>query len=187
MKIALILFLLPIIIGCANIKQSKNDTPLNYSEYKKNSKIPEIKSFFLTGKISLFVKEKGLSGRIKWVSEEENDTIEIYDPFNSTIAKIYLTKSSKKISFITPSASQSKETENFIRNIFGNSSNIFILRKFLLSPPIELSNNQNVSINFNGWVIKFKGTQDNIRKIPKIVEYTKGNLNLKIFINALKI
>ena len=62
-----------------------------------------------------------------------------------------------------------------------------MLRKFLLSPPIELSNNQNVSINFNGWVIRFKGIYDNIRKISKTVEYTKGNLSLKIFINNLKI
>jgi outer membrane biogenesis lipoprotein LolB len=187
MKIALILFLLPIIIGCANIQKSKNDIPQNYSEYKKNSKIPEIKNFLLTGKFSLFIKEKGLSGRIQWLSKDGNDTIEIFDPFNSTIAKIYLTKSPKNISFTTPSSSQSKETEKFIRNIFGTSNNIFMLRKFLLSPPIELSNNQNVSINFNGWVIRFKGIYDNIRKISKTVEYTKGNLSLKIFINNLKI
>tara|TARA_B110000967_G_C18812023_1_gene524140 strand:- start:412 stop:975 length:564 start_codon:yes stop_codon:yes gene_type:complete len=187
MKIALILFLLPTIIGCANIQQSKNDIPLDYSEYKKNSETLEIRDFLLTGKISLFIKDKGLSGRIKWLSKDGNDTIEIYDPFNSTIAKIYLVEYPKKISFLPSPSSQSKKTQNFIKNIFGNSSNIFILKKFLLSPPVELSNNQNVSINFKGWVIRFIGIQDDIQKIPKTVEYTKGTISLKIFINILKI
>ncbi|MDC0422898.1 hypothetical protein OAL85_01315 [Methylophilaceae bacterium] len=185
MKIVLILFLLPIIIGCASIQESKNDIPLDYSEYKKNLKNLEIKSFLLTGKISLFFKEKGLSGRIRWLSKNGYDTIEIYDPFNSIIAKISLTESPKKISFLPPF--QSKETKNIIKNIFGSSDNVFLLKKFLLSPPNELTHNQNVSINFENWLIKFNGIHDNIRKISKTVEYTKGNISLKIFINDLKI
>ena len=182
MKIVIILFLLPIIIGCANIQKSKNDITLNYSEYKKSLEISEVKSFLITGKISLFFKEKGLSGRIRWLSKDGNDTIEIYDPFNSIIAKISLTESPKNISFLPPS--QSKETKNIIKNIFGSSGNIFILKKFLLSPPAELSHNKSVSINFDNWIIRFSGIHDSI---PKTVEYTKGNISLKIFINDLKI
>jgi len=187
MKIVLILFLLPIVISCANIQQSKNDIPLNYSEYKKSLEVSGNKSFLLTGKISLFIKDKGLSGRIRWLSKDGHDTIEIYDPFNSIIAKISLTESPKKIAFLSSSRSQSKEAKNVIKNIFSSNDNIFILRNFLLSPPAELSGNHNVSINFDDWVIRFSGIHDNIRKIPKTVEYTKGNISLKIFINDLKI
>ena len=185
MKIVLILFLLPIIIGCANIQESKSDVALNYIEYKKNLKNSEIKNFLLTGKISLFFEEKGLSGRIRWLSKDGYDTIEIYDPFNSVIAKIFLTESPKKISFLPPS--QSKENKNIINNIFGNDDNVFLLKKFLLSPPNELTHNQNVSIYFDNWLIKFNGIHENIRKISKTVEYTKSNISLKIFINDLKI
>ncbi|MDG2252167.1 MAG: lipoprotein insertase outer membrane protein LolB [Methylophilaceae bacterium] len=185
MKIVLILFLLPIIIGCANIQQSKNDIPLNYSEYKERLEIPKIKNFHLSGKIFLYVKEKGLSGRMRWVSMNGHDAVEIYDPFNSIIAKVSLTESPRKISFESPS--HSKETKNVIKHIFGSSDNVFILKKFLLSPPEELTKNQNVSISFDGWTIRFSGIQDNIRKTPKMVEYTKGNISLKIFINDLKI
>jgi outer membrane biogenesis lipoprotein LolB len=187
MKIVLILFLLAIIIGCANIQQSKNDIPLNYSEYKKGLEILDNKSFLLAGKISLFIKDKGFSGRIRWLSKDGYDTIEIYDPFNSIISKISLTESPKKISFLSSSGSQSKEAKNIITNIFSSSDNIFTLKKFLLSPPAELSDNKNVSINFDDWIIRFSGIHDNIRKIPKTVEYTKGNISFKIFINDLKI
>lgn len=187
MKIVIILFLLPIIIGCANIHQSKNAAPLNYSEYKKNLNPQKIKNFFLSGKISLFIKKKGLSGRIKWISKDGYDNIEIYDPFNSMIAKVSLTDSPRKISFRSASPSKSKEVKNVIKDIFGSSSNIFILKKFLLSPPSTLSDTKNISVDFDGWVIMFSGIHDAIRKIPKTVEYIKGDISLKIFINDLKI
>ena len=187
MKIAIILFLLPIILGCANIQQSKKDASLNYREYIKNLKTPEIKNFLLSGKISLFIKEKGLSGRIKWVSKNGYDTIKIFDPFNNVIAKVSLAESPRKISFRSASPSQSKETKNVIKDIFGSSNNIFTLKKFLLSPPSTLSDTKNISVDFHGWVIKFSGIHDTMRRIPKTVEYTKENINLKIFINDLKI
>lgn len=187
MKIVLILFLLPIIFGCANIHQPKNDIPLNYSEYKKDLEASKIKSFRLSGKILLYVNEKGLSGRIRWLSLNGNDTVEIYDPFNSIIAKISLIESTRNVSFKSISPSHSNETKNVINHIFGSSDNIFILKKFLLSPPSELSENQSVSIDFDEWTIKFSGILDTNHRTSKIVEYNKGSITLKIFINQLEI
>jgi|TARA_B110000967_G_C18854067_1_gene546145 outer membrane biogenesis lipoprotein LolB len=185
MKNALILFLIPIIIGCANIRHSENETNLNYIEYKKKLVHPGIKNFSLSGKISLFIKEKGLSGRIHWLSKDGYDNIEIYDPFNSIIAKISLTESSRKVLFVPSSSSQKEKSENVIKIIFGSSDNIFTLKKFLMSPPIELFENKNVSINYNEWIIRYSGIHDSIRKIPKTVEYSKDNISLKIFINDI--
>ena len=185
MKIVLILFLFPIIIGCANIQQSKNDIQLNYSDYKKKLDASEIKNFKLSGKISLYVNKKGLSGRMQWVSVNGNDIIEIYDPFNSIVAKISFTEYPRKFSFKPSSSSQSKEAKNIVKHIFTNNDNIFTLKKFLLFPPTELSDNQNVSINFNNWTIRFSGIHNIDHKTPKIVEYTKDNISLKIFINNL--
>ena len=188
MKIALILFLVPIIIGCANIQQKKIETPLNFSKYNEDLKGTKIKNFILAGKISLFIKNKGFSGRIKWVSKDGHDNIEIYDPFNSLIAKISLVESQRKISFLSSSSSQSNETKDVMKSIFGNSDNVFTLKKFLVFPPAELSNDRKVSIDFRGWIIKFNGIHNNtVQKIPKTVEYNKGNISLKIFINDLNI
>ena len=187
MKIVLILLLLPIFFGCANIHQSKNDIPLNYNEYKEKLEAAKIKSFRLSGKIFLYVNEKGLSGRMRWVSLNGNDTVEIYDPFNSIVAKISLDESTRNVSFDSISPSHSKETKNVIKHIFGSSDNIFILKKFLLSPPSELSENQSVSIDFDDWIIKFSGILDTNHRVSKIVEYNKGNITFKIFINQLEI
>ena len=187
MKNALILFFIPIIIGCASIQHSENDAYLNYIEYKNKLENPGIKNFSLSGKIFLFIKEKGLSGRIQWLSKDGYDNIEIYDPFNSIIAKISLTESPRRVLFIPSSSSQTKNPENVIKIIFGSSDNIFTLKKFLLSPPTELFDNKSVSINYNDWVIRYNGIHDSIRKIPKTVEYTKDNISLKIFINDTNI
>ena len=116
-----------------------------------------------------------------------NDTIEIYDPFNSIVAKISLAESTRNVSFESISPSHSKETKNVIKHIFGSSDNIFILKKFLLSPPSELSENQSVSIDFDDWIIKFSGILDTNHRVSKIVEYNKGNITFKIFINQLEI
>ena len=59
MKIVLILFLLTITVSCSTLQQSKEDIDLNYIDYKNNSDHNKIKSFTLSGKISLFLKEKG--------------------------------------------------------------------------------------------------------------------------------
>ena len=185
MKIVLILFLLTITVSCSTLQQSKEDIDLNYIDYKNNSDHNKIKSFTLSGKISLFLKEKGFSGRIKWSSESGYDVIEIYNPFNSIISKISLNESLGEITFDPASENKSKDTELAIRQIFGDTANIFVLKNFLLHPPNQLTENETVSVVFQGWTIKYSGYQDAGHITTKTVEYTKSNNSLKIFINDL--
>ena len=57
------------------------------------------KKFKLKGKISLFVNNKGQTGKILWDFKNNKDTIHILNPFNTKIAEIIFIRIRKKSYF----------------------------------------------------------------------------------------
>ncbi len=180
-----VFLLLAINIGCATTQQTSNQIVLDYDTYKNNLNTKKIDSFILSGKISLFIKDKGLSGTVRWQSQKGEDNIEIYGPFNNTLAKISLNESLREITFIPASDSEAMGAQNIIKEIFDNTETIFILKSFLISPPSHDRQNHDVLVNYHGWLIKYSGVLEINPKMAKTIEYIKGNISLKIFISSL--
>jgi len=174
----LIIFLLN---GCTSL-ELKNSENITYIQYQKTKKNLEISKFKFSGKISFFVEQKGFSGFINWKYNNNLSEISIYNPFNNLVSKITLNSITKAIE-ITPNSKTKNEIESIVYKIFGNKESIFGLNELLINYPVQLTETNSVVINFNDWVIKFKGLiKVNNTNMPHIIEIEKSPLALKVFI-----
>ena len=155
---------------------------LSYEEYKNGLSKKVTNKFKLNGKVSLFIDNKGQTGKILWNFENNKDTINILNPFNTKIAEIILLKQEKKV-ILKFSKNNNQDSEKLISKIFGEKENIFILKEFIVNPPKQISDINNITIKYKNWNIHYKGNKvirDQI--LPRTIEFEKNNVSLKIFI-----
>jgi outer membrane biogenesis lipoprotein LolB len=96
MRITLVTLIFLFLAGCSLPYLKKDTEILSYDEYKKALFSEKTNQFKINGKLSLFVNKKGQSGKILWNFENEKDTSDIFNPFNSKIAEIILYEPEKK-------------------------------------------------------------------------------------------
>ena len=155
---------------------------LSYDEYKNALAAKKTENFYLKGKISLFINNEGQTGKILWDSKDNKDTIHILNPFNTKIAEIILSSIEKKV-ILKFSKNNNQDSEKLISKIFGEKENIFIIKEFIVNPPKQISDINNITINYKNWNIHYKGNKvirDQI--LPRTIEFEKNNVSLKIFI-----
>ena len=183
MRITLITLFVLFLSSCS-LPFLKQDTEiLSYEEYKNALPINITNKFNLSGKLSLFIGQKGQTGKILWNFENNKDTINILNPFNTIVAEIILFESEKKV-ILNFSKKNEPKSKELISRIFGNEENIFLLKEFIINPPQQLSNKKNIWIKYENWNIIYRGNKI-IRgqMLPNIIEFEKNNVSLKIFIS----
>ncbi len=182
MKITLTVIFLFFLTSCSFPLLNQNTYNLSYKEYKDNLPTTITKKFKLDGKISLFVNNKGQTGKILWLHQGNKDSIDILNPFNTKIAGIKLYELEKKV-ILKFSNKNDQNSEEIISKIFGSEENIFLLKEFIINPPKQLATIDNISIKYNNWSIFYKGNKTlRGRLIPNTIEFKKNNISLKVFI-----
>ena len=161
----------------------KQDTHnLSYKEYKQTLTKKTAEKFKLSGKLSLFINQKGQTGKILWDFKDNKDTIQILNPFNTKIAEIILFEPDKKV-ILKLSKNYNKDSKKLISKIFGKKENIFLLKEFIVNPPLKLSNKINITIKYKNWNIYYQGNKViRGRLLPNTIEFEKANIRLKVFI-----
>ena len=97
MRITLVALFILFLTSCS-LPFLKQDThSLSYEEYKNALPKKITKKFKLNGKLSLFINKKGQTGKILWNFEDNKDSIDILNPFNTKIAEIILYELEKKV------------------------------------------------------------------------------------------
>ena len=182
MRITLVSLFLLLLTSCS-IPLLKQDTEiLSYEEYKNALPTKITNKFKLNGKLSLFIDKKGQTGKILWDFENNKDTINILNPFNTKIAEIILLKQEKKV-ILKFSKNNNQDSEKLISKIFGEKENIFLLKEFIVNPPKQISDINNITIKYKNWNIHYQGNKViRDRVLPNTIEFEKNNVSLKIFI-----
>ena len=182
MRITLVSLFLLLLTSCS-IPLLKHDTEiLSYEEYKNALPTKITNKFKLHGKLSLFIDKKGQTGKILWDFENNKDTIDILNPFNTKIAEIILLEQEKKV-ILKFSKNNNQDSEELISKIFGKKENIFLLKEFIVNPPKQLSNENTITIKYKNWNIIYQGNKViRDRMLPNTIEFQKNNVSLKIFI-----
>ena len=185
MRITLVTLIFLFLAGCSLPYLKKDTEILSYDEYKKALFSKKTNQFKINGKLSLFVNKKGQSGKILWNFENEKDTIDIFNPFNSKIAEIILYEPEKKV-VLNFTKNNNQDSEELISKIFGKKDNIFFLKKFIINPPQQLLKKNNITIKYKNWNVQYQGKKIiKNRLVPKIIVFKKNNISLKIFISDL--
>ncbi len=182
MRITLVTLFVLFLSSCSIPFLKQDAEILSYEEYKNALPTKITNEFKLKGKLSLFVNNEGQTGKILWDFKGNKDTIHILNPFNTKIAEIVLFELEKKV--ILKFSKNNKDSEELISKIFGKKENIFLLKEFIINPPKQLSNKNNITIRYKNWGIHYQGNRaikDQI--LPNIIEFEKANIRLKIFIS----
>ena len=182
MRITSVALFILLLTSCSIPLLKKDAEILSYEEYKNTSPTKIINKFKLSGKLSLFIDNKGQTGKILWNFENNKDTINILNPSNTKIAEIILLKQEKKV-ILKFSKNNNQDSEKLISKIFGDKENIFLLKEFIVNPPKQIPNINNIIIKYKNWNIHYKGNKvirDQI--LPRTIEFEKNNVSLKIFI-----
>jgi len=183
MRITLVTLFLIFLSGCSIPFLKQDAQILSYEEYKHALPTKITNEFKLKGKLSLFVNDKGQTGKILWGFKDNKDTIHLLNAFNTKIAEIVLIEPEKKV-ILKFSKNKKKDSEELISKIFGKKENIFLLKEFILNPPTQLSNINNITINYKNWNIHYQGNKGiRGRILPNTIEFQKNNISLKIFIS----
>lgn len=173
MRIFFILLLLNLLCSCASLKINNEKSVLTYEEYKNLKSNHEVEDFNSSGKFTFFIKNKGFNGKLKWKSSNNSDTIFIFNPFNSIIAKIRLDLSKKKFSIFT--IDDSVEVTN-LNNFLSENNNIFLMRKFVLEKP--LNKKGSTKIKYDDWIITYENELPGQK--TKEITFEKNNISLNI-------
>tara|TARA_B110000238_G_scaffold141268_1_gene152414 strand:- start:516 stop:1079 length:564 start_codon:yes stop_codon:yes gene_type:complete len=182
MRIILAFLFLLFLTSCSLPFFKKDTHNLSYEEYKQTLTKKTTKKFKLNGKLSLFIDQKGQTGKILWDYQNNVDSISILSPFNTKVAEVSLNELEKKIS-LKFSKESSRNSEDLISKIFGSEESIFLLKKFITNPPKQLAALEHITIQYNKWDVIYQGNKI-IRGqlIPNTIEFKKNNISLKIFI-----
>ena len=81
--------------GCASINQIFSSKDLS----KNSNPTTAQQNFSMNGKFIIFIKDKGFTGSLLWNSQDNQDTIKVFSPFNSLLATIKLNNISNQIRF----------------------------------------------------------------------------------------
>ena len=182
MRLTLVTLFVLFLTACSLPYLNRNVEILSYDEYKNALPAKNTKEFNLKGKLSLFINNEGQTGKILWRFKNNKDTIHILNPFNTKIAEIILLESQKKV-ILKFSKNNNKDSEELISKIFGKKENIFLLKEFIINPPLQLSNNKSIKIKYKDWNIYYQGNKViRDRILPNTIEFEKDNISLKIFI-----
>jgi len=182
MRITSVALFILLLTSCSIPLLKKDAEILSYEEYKNTSPTKIINKFKLSGKLSLFIDNKGQTGKILWNFENNKDTINILNPFNTKIAEIILLKQEKKV-ILKFSKNNNQDSEKLISKIFGDKENIFLLKEFIVNPPKQIPNINNIIIKYKNWNIHYQGNKViRDRVLPNTIEFEKNNVSLKIFI-----
>ena len=173
MRITLVSLFLLLLTSCS-IPLLKHDTEiLSYEEYKNALPTKITNKFKLHGKLSLFIDKKGQTGKILWNFENNKDTIDILNPFNTKIAEIILLEQEKKV-ILKFSKNNNQDSEELISKIFGKKENIFLLKEFIVNPPKQVSNENTITIKYKNWNIVYQGNKViRDRMLPNTIEFKK--------------
>ena len=182
MRITLVTLFILFLAGCSLPYLKKDGEILSYEEYKNALTTEKTNKFKLNGKLSLFVNNKGQTGKILWDFENNKDTIHILNPFNTKIVEIILLEPGKKV-ILKFSKNNNEDSEELISKIFGKKETIFLLKEFIVNPPKQLAKENNISIKYKNWNIYYQGNKIIRNQVmPNTIEFEKNNLSLKIFI-----
>jgi len=182
MRLTLVTLFVLFLTACSLPYLNRNVEILSYDEYKNALPAKNTKEFNLKGKLSLFINNEGQTGKILWGFKNNKDTIHILNPFNTKIAEIVLLESQKKV-ILKFSKNNNKNSEELISKIFGKKENIFLLKEFIINPPLQLSEHKSITIKYKNWNIHYQGNKViRNRILPNIIEFEKANISLKIFI-----
>ena len=183
MRLTLVTLFILFLTACSLPFLNQDVEILSYEEYKNTLPVKKNESFTLSGKLSLFIDDKGQTGQILWGFKDNKDTIHILNPFNTKIAEIVLFKPEKKV-ILKFSKNNNKNSEELISKIFGKKENIFLLKEFIVNPPKQLFDKKNITIRYKNWDIHYQGNKI-IRDLilPNTIEFEKDNISLKIFIS----
>jgi len=183
MRIGIFTLFILFLTGCSLPYLNRDVEILSYEEYKDALPTKITNKFKLNGKLSLFINKKGQTGKVLWDFKNDKDFIHILTPFNTKIAEITLLESEKKVT-LKFSNNNNQDSEELISKIFGNKESIFLLKEFITSPPQQLLNMDNIQIKYGNWNIFYKGKMVvGGRLLPKIIEFEKNNIGLKIFVS----
>ncbi|EAV46931.1 hypothetical protein MB2181_02620 [Methylophilales bacterium HTCC2181] len=165
--------------GCASLSSNSETYDILDAKFDRKE---EIEGFNFTGKFVTFINDKGFSGSLAWDSNPNNDFVKIYNPFNSLVAVITLKHNEKKVDLQIVGKNSRANTGQMLKKIFIEEKNIFTLKKFLINPPGNLSKEENIDVNFDGWKIRYRG-RHNQGPTAETTLFEKNNISIKIFIN----
>tara|TARA_B100000767_G_scaffold1626_1_gene1633 strand:- start:550 stop:1107 length:558 start_codon:yes stop_codon:yes gene_type:complete len=169
------------LVSCASVDKNQPEI-ISYKDYSSQTNINDFANLSLSAKITLFVEKKGFTGKLIWNVEDGKSSITILSPFNSVISRIYLNKSNDSIK-ISNLSKNKNEIEGIIKQIFGNKQSVFILEKIFMSPPAQLTSENNVTLSYEDWKVDYEGITVRDNKIfPKYIELNKNKITLKIYI-----
>ncbi len=183
MRLTLVTLFILFLTSCSLPYFNKDTEILSYEEYKSALPTKVINKFKLSGKLSLFINQEGQTGKILWDFKDNKDTIHILNPFNTKIAEIILFEPEKKV-ILKFSNKNDLDSKELISRIFGNEENIFLLKKFIINPPQQLSNKYNIWMRHENWNIFYQGNKVIRGQIlPNVIGFEKNNIKLKIFVS----
>lgn len=182
MRIILASLFLLFLTSCSAPFLKQDTHNLSYKEYKQTLTKKTAEKFKLSGKLSLFINQKGQTGKILWSYQNNIDSINILSPFNTKVAEVSLNELEKRIT-LKFSKENSQNSEDLISKIFGSKESIFLLKEFITAPPMQLAAEDHITIKYNQWDIIYQGKKI-IRGqlVPNTIKFKKNNISLKIFI-----
>ena len=182
MRLTLVTLFISILTACSLPYLNRDVEILSYDEYKNALPAKKTENFNLKGKLSLFINNEGQTGKLIWAFKNNIDTIHILNPFNTKIAEIILFEPEKKV-ILKFSKNNNQDSEKLISKIFGEKENIFLLKEFIVNPPKQISDINNITIKYKNWNIHYQGNKViRDRVLPNTIEFEKNNVSLKIFI-----
>jgi len=173
MRFSLIALTLLLLAGCANVFINKDTQEITYNEYLNNLPKDALEDFKATAKFNFYEEDKVISGKINWSSKNNQDIILILNPFNGIEAKIELDLilKNQNIKLATDQA-KNKKLNSFLEK----NQNLFLMRKFIATPPLRFSSQTKTLIKYENWDIIFE--EINPDKTVKTIKFKQRNIEL---------
>ena len=179
MRLIITFILIQALTSCATFRPQENDKLINYHEYEKSISEVELENFNASSKFTFYVKDKGYSGKLVWQSASNVDTVFLFNPFNTVIAKIKLNPTTKEFAIFTQENSADiAQFHDFLKK----DDNIFLMRQFILHRP--LFEDKNIIVNNNHWKITYKDSLPSNK--TKQISFEKNDIRLDILFTSWK-
>ena len=153
-----------------------------------------IEKFSIKAKFAYSVDSKGVSGRLIWRYENNQDEIDIFSPFNSQVAKIIYSSNDKRIIDANGKVLSGDDFDRYIQSLFGKNISPDLFRHLITNHVDQIKNlhkdenqlNRTTHFYNDEWNILINAfkTQDGLT-IPSRISITQGTFSFNFIVEEI--
>jgi len=189
-KLITLLFGTMFLVGCAYFRQPPSfvHTPRE----KRQAELQQIKTWTLTGSLSITHNKKRDIARFKWTQNQNDYTINISGPLNISSIRIVGNSDNIELWRTNKKCIKAKTPEQLMLDQLGWQLPISNIRYWILALPTPAAKIDSIhfdqyghiiDLEQNGWQIKYSEFQTQVEKnfdLPKIVELKNKEIAIKL-------